>query len=50
MEGRMKEAAKLGFNRAFGPVAAAEAAPIPVTGVRRLAEAVERIGAASWNA
>jgi DNA repair protein RadA/Sms len=49
MEGRMKEAAKLGFGRAFGPAAAVDAGPIPVTGVRRLAEAVERIGAASWN-
>jgi DNA repair protein RadA/Sms len=49
MEGRLKEAAKLGFGRAFGPQAAAEATPIPVTGVRRLAEAVERIAGANWN-
>jgi DNA repair protein RadA/Sms len=49
MEGRLKEAAKLGFGRAFGPAAAAESAILPVTGVRRLAEAVERIGAASWG-
>jgi DNA repair protein RadA/Sms len=48
MEGRMKEAAKLGFGRALGPAAAMDNAPIPVTGVRRLAEAVERIGAAAW--
>ena len=48
MEGRLKEAAKLGFGRAFGPAAAAESAILPVTGVRRLAEAVERIGSASW--
>jgi DNA repair protein RadA/Sms len=49
MEGRLKEAAKLGFGRAFGPAAAAESAILPVTGVRRLAEAVERIGSASWG-
>ena len=49
MEGRLKEAAKLGFGRALAPAAAMENTPIPVTGVRRLAEAVERIGAAAWN-
>ena len=49
MEGRLKEAAKLGFGQAFGPAAAAEGAPIPVTGVRRLTEAVERIGGGSWS-
>jgi DNA repair protein RadA/Sms len=47
-EGRLKEAAKLGFGRALGP-AGIEGAPIPVTGVRRLADAVERIGSASWS-
>jgi len=49
MEGRLKEAAKLGFGQAFGPAAAVDAGPIPVTGVRRLAEAVERIAAANWT-
>jgi DNA repair protein RadA/Sms len=49
MEGRLKEAAKLGFGRAFGPTAAAELGPIPVTGVRRLSEAVERINGSSWS-
>jgi DNA repair protein RadA/Sms len=49
MEGRLKEAAKLGFGRAFGPAAAADSAILPVTGVRRLAEAVERIGSGSWG-
>jgi len=49
MEGRLKEAAKLGFGRAFAPAAAAENAAIPVTGVRRLAEAVERIAAGNWD-
>src|SRR5215469_831517 len=49
MEGRLKEAAKLGFGRAFGPSGAAENAPIPVTGVRRLTEGVERIAGGSWS-
>ena len=49
MEGRLKEAAKLGFGRAFGPTAAAETATLPVTGVRRLSEAVERIAASNWS-
>jgi len=49
MEGRLKEAAKLGFGRAFGPAAAAENSPVPVTGVRRLTEAVERIAGGSWS-
>jgi DNA repair protein RadA/Sms len=49
MEGRLKEAAKLGFGRAFGPSGAAETVTLPVTGVRRLSEAVERIAEAKWN-
>jgi len=49
MEGRLKEARKLGFGRALGPAAAAENAPVPVTGVGRLAEAVERIAGARWG-
>ncbi|HWA60502.1 MAG TPA: DNA repair protein RadA, partial [Caulobacteraceae bacterium] len=49
MESRLKEAAKLGFGRAFGPTGAAEGSALPVTGVRRLAEAVERIGKADWS-
>jgi DNA repair protein RadA/Sms len=49
MEGRLKEAAKLGFGQALAPAAAMDNTPIPVTGVRRLAEAVERIGAAAWT-
>jgi DNA repair protein RadA/Sms len=48
-ESRLKEAAKLGFGRAFGPAAAADNAAIPLTGARRLAEAVERIAAANWT-
>ena len=49
MEGRLKEAAKLGFGQALAPAAAGDNTPIPVTGVRRLTEAVERIGAAAWS-
>ena len=49
MESRLKEAAKLGFGRALGPVGAADAAPFPVTAVSRLAEAVRRIGEDSWT-
>jgi DNA repair protein RadA/Sms len=49
MEGRLKEAAKLGFGQAFGPAAAKDGAPIKVTGVHRLAEAVERIGGGDWT-
>jgi len=49
MDGRLKEAAKLGFGQAFAPAAAAESGALPVTGVRRLAEAVERIAGGSWS-
>ena len=48
MEARMKEAAKLGFGRALAAPAAAEGAPLAVTGVARLAEAVRRIGDGDW--
>ncbi|WP_296815660.1 DNA repair protein RadA [Brevundimonas sp.] len=43
MESRMKEAAKLGFDLALGPAAAAEARVLDVASVSRLAEALERI-------
>ena len=49
MEARLKEAAKLGFRRALGPLGAVEGAPIPVTGVGRLADAISRIGEERWN-
>jgi DNA repair protein RadA/Sms len=49
MEARLKEAAKLGFGRALGPLGLAEVAPFPVTGVSRLAEAVRRIGEDVWD-
>ena len=48
MEARMKEAAKLGFNQALAPAAASEGAPVKVSGVSRLAEAVARIGDGLW--
>jgi len=47
MESRLKEAAKLGFKRALGPVGAGEG--LAVTGVSRLADAVRRIGEQAWN-
>jgi len=49
MESRLKEAAKLGFGRAFGPASAAEAGVLPVAGVTRLADAVRRIGDNDWR-
>jgi DNA repair protein RadA/Sms len=48
MESRLKEAAKLGFGRALAPAGAGEA--LPVTGVSRLAEAIDRIGQQRWDA
>jgi DNA repair protein RadA/Sms len=49
MEGRMREAAKLGFARALGPTGAAEMAPFKVAGVGRLEQAVRRIGEEDWK-
>jgi DNA repair protein RadA/Sms len=50
MESRMKEAGKLGFDRALAPAAAAEGLPsLAVSPVTRLAEAVRRIGDADWD-
>ena len=48
-EARLKEAAKLGFGRALAPASAADAAPIAVSGVRRLEEAVTLIGEEAWR-
>lgn len=48
MEARLKEAAKLGFDRALGPAAAAEVGALPVAPVSRLVEAVRRIGDEDW--
>jgi DNA repair protein RadA/Sms len=47
MESRLKEAAKLGFGRALAPNGAGES--LPVTGVSRLAEAIDRIGQQRWT-
>jgi len=47
MESRLKEAAKLGFKRALGPMGAGDA--LNVTGVSRLADAVRRIGEQQWG-
>ncbi|WP_374471457.1 DNA repair protein RadA [Phenylobacterium sp.] len=49
MDSRLKEAAKLGFRRAFAPSDADAAAPMRVTGVSRLADAIRRIGDGDWN-
>ncbi len=48
MDGRLKEAVKLGFSRALGPPASpiAGAKTTPVT---RLSDAVARIGEGNWN-
>jgi len=50
MEARMREAAKLGFDQALAPTAAAEGSPpLSVSGAARLAEAVRRIGDEAWD-
>ncbi len=46
---RLKEAAKLGFSRALAPLGADGGAQVAVTGVARLSEAVEAIGAQRWD-
>ena len=48
-EARLKEALKLGFGRALGPIGASDGAPMPVAGVSRLADAVRRIGEDDWS-
>jgi DNA repair protein RadA/Sms len=52
MEARMKEARKLGFDRALAPAAAAAdgAAALDVSPVSRLSEAVRRISDGAWDA
>jgi predicted ATP-dependent serine protease len=47
---RLKEAAKLGFASALAPTpASADPSPgVKLTGVARLADAVQRIGEARW--
>jgi DNA repair protein RadA/Sms len=44
MEARLKEAAKLGFSRALGPMGVEG-----VIGASRLADAVRRIGEEAWD-
>jgi DNA repair protein RadA/Sms len=46
MEARLKEAAKLGFSRALGPVGSENAGMIAVS---RLGDAVHRIGEQAWT-
>lgn len=48
MDSRLKEAAKLGFKRAFAP-ADADGGAMKITGVQRLADAVRRIGDGDWD-
>jgi DNA repair protein RadA/Sms len=48
MDGRLKEAAKLGFRRALGPIDP-DSGPLAPMGVGRLADAVERIQGARWT-
>jgi DNA repair protein RadA/Sms len=48
MESRLKEAAKLGFNRALAP-AGTDGGPLKAIGVARLADAIRRIGESDWT-
>jgi DNA repair protein RadA/Sms len=48
MDSRLKEAAKLGFKRAFAP-ADTDGGPLRLTGVSRLADAIRRIGEGDWD-
>ena len=48
MEGRQKEAAKLGFGCALAPRLAADSATLAVHGVTRMAEAIDRIARGDW--
>jgi DNA repair protein RadA/Sms len=51
METRLKEAAKLGFGRALGPLSCLPegGGALPVAGVARLTDAVRRIGDEIWS-
>jgi DNA repair protein RadA/Sms len=49
MDGRLKEAAKLGFRRALGPTDAEAPAGLRLTGAHRLADAVQRISDGGWD-
>jgi len=49
MDGRLKEAAKLGFRRALAPRDAEGGAGMKVSGVARLTDAIRRIGEGDWD-
>jgi DNA repair protein RadA/Sms len=51
MESRLKEAAKLGFGRALGPLSGLPegGGALPVAGAARLADAVRRIENDIWS-
>jgi DNA repair protein RadA/Sms len=49
MDGRLKEAAKLGFRRALGPRDVDGGPGMKVSGVARLADAIRRIGESDWD-
>ena len=49
MDGRLKEAAKLGFRRALCPAEAEAPAGMALTRENRLADAVRRIGDGAWD-
>lgn len=49
MDGRLKEAAKLGFGQALGPMEAEGAAGMNVNAVARLADAIKAIGEQDWK-
>jgi DNA repair protein RadA/Sms len=49
IEARLKEATKLGFRRALGPLSGADGAPVAYDGVTRLADAVTRIQEEGWS-
>ena len=49
MDGRLKEAAKLGFAQALAPSSAEAGHGMKVHGVARLADAIRRIGDGDWD-
>ncbi len=49
MDGRIKEAAKLGFGQALAPAEADAGGGLHINGVARLADAIRRIGDGDWK-
>jgi DNA repair protein RadA/Sms len=49
MDGRLKEAAKLGFRRALAPAGLDGGQAMRVTGASRLSDAIRRVGEAEWD-